>query len=144
MAWRVLLVEDDPLTRRGLGRLLQIEGYSVQVADNGKSARSLLDHSEFDAVVTDFHLGDEASSASGFAGGRAGRNRLRIRSVSLALDAANDRDHPGLLFDFQRIYDALYAAHVPSELNRLLSCIERFDRSGQVDGAAIRYDFHPA
>jgi CheY-like chemotaxis protein len=54
---RVLLVDDDAITRRGLLRLLTDQGYAVQDADDGITALSLIDAYGFDAVLTDFHLG---------------------------------------------------------------------------------------
>jgi len=58
MVRRILLVDDDALTRRSLGKLLRSEGYFVQELKDGRTALSLIDNSAFDAVITDFHLGD--------------------------------------------------------------------------------------
>jgi DNA-binding response OmpR family regulator len=58
MAGRILVVEDDSLTRRALATVLTSEGYSVKSADNGRTAISLIDTGSFDAVLSDLHLGD--------------------------------------------------------------------------------------
>jgi two-component system phosphate regulon response regulator PhoB len=39
---RILLVEDDPLTREALAYILQVEGYSVATAEDGKEGFELL------------------------------------------------------------------------------------------------------
>jgi DNA-binding NtrC family response regulator len=57
MAGRILLVDDDPTTRRSLSRVLSLEGCSVENVDNGKTALSLIESGIFDAVLSDLHLG---------------------------------------------------------------------------------------
>jgi two-component system, OmpR family, KDP operon response regulator KdpE len=56
---RILLVDDDPDVRRLFARLLRSEGYSVADVDSGRTALSLIDKSEFDCVLCDFHLGND-------------------------------------------------------------------------------------
>lgn len=58
MAGRILVVDDDSFNRRTLVRLLKSKSYFVQNADNGRVALSLINSSAFDAVITDFHLGN--------------------------------------------------------------------------------------
>jgi DNA-binding response OmpR family regulator len=41
---RVFIVEDDADTREMLGRFLELEGYHVEMAANGKQALERLDH----------------------------------------------------------------------------------------------------
>ena len=56
---RVLLVEDDSATGRGLSRLLEAEGFDVTVARDGSSALALLrDEPAPDFVLTDLQLPD--------------------------------------------------------------------------------------
>ncbi len=50
---KILLVEDNQLTRITLDRFLRSEGYQVEVAENGAEAISLLDKDEFDLVLSD-------------------------------------------------------------------------------------------
>lgn len=54
MALRVLVVEDDPGTRRVLSALLRQEGYEVEPCEDGVSALERLRTSRYDAVVTDY------------------------------------------------------------------------------------------
>src|ERR1043166_22318 len=65
MGGKILLVEDNSLARRGFAKLLRIEGYSVQDVESGSSALELIESSNFDAVITDFHIGSD-SDIDGF------------------------------------------------------------------------------
>ena len=56
MGGRILLVEDDPLSRRGFARLLESEGYVVHDVENGSTALELIENFSFDAVISDFNL----------------------------------------------------------------------------------------
>jgi len=58
---RLLLVDDHPLFREGLARLLASEPDFEMVAHCGTAAEALevLSHSEIDMVLLDFDLGDE-------------------------------------------------------------------------------------
>jgi len=55
---RVLLVDDDPMVLQGLGRALRGIGYTVVSAPDVASARTQLDHHDFDVVVTDIWMPD--------------------------------------------------------------------------------------
>ena len=57
MPGAILIVEDDPFSRRNLARFLKAEGYAVAAAENGAAAVKLISSSTFDAVITDLHLG---------------------------------------------------------------------------------------
>jgi CheY-like chemotaxis protein len=50
---KILLAEDDSLTRTTLGKFLRASGYDVELAEDGTKALSLLDEHEFDLVVSD-------------------------------------------------------------------------------------------
>lgn len=54
MAPRVLVVEDDPASRRILSALLRQEGYEVEPCESGSAALERLRAEKFDAVVTDY------------------------------------------------------------------------------------------
>jgi DNA-binding NtrC family response regulator len=56
MAQKILVVEDDALTRTNLCQALQIGGYQVTEARDGNQAVELLDERPFDLVVADFVL----------------------------------------------------------------------------------------
>jgi EAL domain-containing protein (putative c-di-GMP-specific phosphodiesterase class I) len=50
---RVLLVDDDPLVLRGIGRVLHQHGYEVTTATNGRDATLLVDQHNYDVVLSD-------------------------------------------------------------------------------------------
>jgi DNA-binding response OmpR family regulator len=50
---RILIIEDDPLTREWLESLLTRNGYSVELAGNGKEGVALFMRSPADLVITD-------------------------------------------------------------------------------------------
>ncbi|NMC73118.1 MAG: sigma-54-dependent Fis family transcriptional regulator [Geobacteraceae bacterium] len=55
---KILLVEDEDLSRDSLTRLLKMATFSVKGAASGKIALSLLAHEEFDIIITDLFLPD--------------------------------------------------------------------------------------
>ena len=52
----VLAVDDEPSVARLIRRVLEVSGFSVQVATSGKQAIELLDHQRFDAIVSDVSM----------------------------------------------------------------------------------------
>jgi DNA-binding response OmpR family regulator len=56
MAANILLVEDEPLSRRNLALLLKTEGYQVSEAESGEDAVDLIKGMAFDVVITDLVL----------------------------------------------------------------------------------------
>jgi DNA-binding response OmpR family regulator len=53
---RILIVEDEPQMRRGLRDNLEIEGYDVEIAEDGASGLEKLVHEKFDLVILDVML----------------------------------------------------------------------------------------
>jgi len=53
MAERILVVDDDPILRRSLERVLRLGTYDVDLADNGRTALSTLARERYAAVVLD-------------------------------------------------------------------------------------------
>ncbi len=51
----ILIVEDDPNTRLGLGEILSDEGFDVHLAADAEIARSY-NAQDFDIVLSDLHL----------------------------------------------------------------------------------------
>ena len=63
---RVLVVDDDELLRRVVGRMLEEAGYEVMLAANGLEALSCVNTSEaFDAVVADLRMPGMSGRALG-------------------------------------------------------------------------------
>jgi len=54
----ILLVEDEPIFRRNLVLFLKAAGYSVADAESGRVALHLMNSSTFDAVISDYRLGN--------------------------------------------------------------------------------------
>lgn len=50
---KILLAEDDNLTRATLGHFLRAKGYEVELAEDGARAISLFKENDFDLVVSD-------------------------------------------------------------------------------------------
>ncbi len=53
---RVLIVDDEPLTRRALGRLVPREEFTVSFAEDGESALASMMTGSFDVVVADVQM----------------------------------------------------------------------------------------
>ena len=56
MACNVLLVEDDPLSRRNLTIYLQQSAHNVIQTDTGEAAVELMSQVDFDVVISDLRL----------------------------------------------------------------------------------------
>jgi CheY-like chemotaxis protein len=54
MAANILIVEDDPLNRYLICKVLRYEGYQIVEASDGAEALELLCAQRFDLVITDF------------------------------------------------------------------------------------------
>ena len=55
---KILIIDDEANLRGLLARIIQLEGYSVTEADNGKNALKLLEHELFQVIITDVKLPD--------------------------------------------------------------------------------------
>lgn len=53
---RILIVDDDPGVRQVVHYLLQTHGYDSEMAEDGLQALCLLQHEDFNAVVTDVQM----------------------------------------------------------------------------------------
>src|ERR1044071_2849340 len=56
MQKRILIAEDEPLSRKQLAAWLEEIGYEVAVARDGAEAIDLLDATEFDLVISDIRM----------------------------------------------------------------------------------------
>ena len=52
----ILLVEDDPISRRNIAVFLRLAGYEVYEAEDGEFALKLLSRMQFDVVISDLNL----------------------------------------------------------------------------------------
>ena len=55
-AARILLIDDEPGSREGLGLLLRRAGYHVEAAESGEAALDLLTERPFEVILTDLFL----------------------------------------------------------------------------------------
>ncbi|MHC4940858.1 MAG: sigma-54-dependent transcriptional regulator [Planctomycetota bacterium] len=53
---RILIVDDDAAQGTTLARVLELEGYRTQVADNGTAALAAIDQARYDLVLTDLKM----------------------------------------------------------------------------------------
>lgn len=56
VADRILVVDDDPVLRRSLERVLRLGGYDVDLADNGQRALSSMARQRYAAIVLDVSM----------------------------------------------------------------------------------------
>ena len=56
MSCNLLLVEDNPLSRRNLAMFLQEAEFTVHQTDNGEAALELISRVNFEVVISDFRL----------------------------------------------------------------------------------------
>jgi CheY-like chemotaxis protein len=56
MAEKILLVEDEIITRKDISQVLRSEGYEVEEASDGIEAVKLLAERHYDLVITDFSM----------------------------------------------------------------------------------------
>ena len=54
---RILIVDDEHLTRKALRRILGNKGYEIKTAANGKEALDILEEEQFSLVLTDMVMG---------------------------------------------------------------------------------------
>ena len=53
-AWRILVVDDDPLVCDSMRRMLEVDGRKVATATNAKEALSLCEKQSFDLIIVDY------------------------------------------------------------------------------------------
>ncbi len=53
---KVLIVEDDSMTRKALEHRMKIDGYEVVSAPDGKQALEILQKENIDLLLTDLHM----------------------------------------------------------------------------------------
>jgi len=53
---KVLIVEDDSMTRKALEHRMKIDGYDVLSAPDGKQAIAMLTENKVDVLLTDLHM----------------------------------------------------------------------------------------
>jgi signal transduction histidine kinase len=114
---RILLVEDDPDSAWGLSRLLQLNGYAVEVASDGPAAIAKARGCRPDVVLLDIGL----PGMSGYEVARKLRGEPSCRNVRLIAVTGYSLDK-----DRARTREAGFDEHLtkPVDLDRLLATLE--------------------
>jgi DNA-binding response OmpR family regulator len=53
---RILVAEDDPLVAHTIRMALVVDGYTVQMAQDGEQALAMFKDGDYDLVITDFRM----------------------------------------------------------------------------------------
>jgi two-component system, OmpR family, response regulator len=72
----ILLVEDDPVSRRAIAAFLRMTGYEVYEAEDGEAALRLLSRMPFDFVISDLNLPGPLNGIDVLAALRAQRRKV--------------------------------------------------------------------
>lgn len=88
MAKRVLVAEDDPVTRRFVVSLLEERGYDVLVAEDGEHAVATAMSAQPDLIVSDLVM----PYRDGYEVIRAIRNDDRVKHVPVLILSMRDRE----------------------------------------------------
>lgn len=51
-----MIVDDEPIVRESLGEMLELSGYCISTASNGKQACEILKNSNVDILITDIKM----------------------------------------------------------------------------------------
>lgn len=122
----VLVVEDEPGTRRALELLLDLEGYAVVATSNGRHALDALATGEFALVITDQMM----PLMDGVAFVRELRRDARLQSLPVIMMSASPKPPR----DAIALLDAFVAK--PFEIPTLLRLIRRVLDTQPRDGGA--------
>jgi DNA-binding response OmpR family regulator len=87
-AKRILVAEDDPVTRRIVGSLLEERGYEVLVAEDGEHALATATAAEPDLIVSDLVM----PYRDGYEVLRAIRNDERLKETPVLILSMRDRE----------------------------------------------------
>lgn len=87
MARTILVVDDNPIDRGRLEKVLVTAGYSVTTADNGQAALDAVKRQKPDAIFMDVNM----PVMDGFAATRALRNSPETKDIPVVLVTAKDQ-----------------------------------------------------
>ncbi len=93
----LLVVDDDPLSVRLLADILDLRGYRVSTAENGRMALEVMNGDALDAVITDFHLPD-CDGLEVLRRARRVRHDVPVFVVSVDSDAIPADERNGVYF----------------------------------------------
>jgi DNA-binding response OmpR family regulator len=112
---RILLVEDERVSRDALQRLLALSGYDVASVGTVAAALELLDRRPCDCVIVDLMLPDGAGTSI--------LQRARARGAPVRVAVATGTDDPALLAEARRLKpDAFFEK--PISLHKLIDWLQ--------------------
>lgn len=118
---RILVVEDNPITRRGLTRMLEAGGYRASSACNGRQALAMIEAEVPDLVVLDLHM----PVMDGFETCRALRQQASTRMLPIImLTAAEELEARVRSYDLDAD-DVLVKPVYPQELFARIKSLQR-------------------
>ena len=56
MSKKIIVIDDEPLVLKTVGKLLEIEGYFVTTSESGKEALAIIEQEEIDLVISDIRM----------------------------------------------------------------------------------------
>ena len=56
MSKKIMVIDDEPLVLKTIGKLLEIEGYFVTTCESGKEALLFIEQEEIDLVISDIRM----------------------------------------------------------------------------------------
>jgi DNA-binding response OmpR family regulator len=88
-AMNVLIVDDNENVSRGLGKLLEIDGYKVKIAHDGETALVMAQEFYPNAIILDLDL----PGKSGYEVARTLRQGLYHKTLLIALSGYGQKEH---------------------------------------------------
>jgi CheY-like chemotaxis protein len=119
----VLVVEDDLITRKAVGRNLQAAGYEVILASSAAEALSVVQHTPIHVLVLDLHLVD-TDSFNALNDGFAVLDWLRRQSGGLPFRVVIYTSQPGQHLLEKAEQRGVFAfCHKQRDMTNLLQCV---------------------
>jgi DNA-binding response OmpR family regulator len=130
----LLIVEDHADTASIMGRLLALDGHTVDIARTARSAEDLCARNEYDVLIVDIGLPD----ASGWDLMRSLLQRCPVRAIVLS--------GYGCAEDIERSREAGFALHLtkPVEINQLRAAVKSVGASAPRNAPVLPESATPA
>lgn len=113
---KVLIVDDEPLNREFLSKILHKECYVVLEASNGKEAMDILSKRRVDLIIMDLNM----PIMNGYDAIKAIRKELKLESRILTISATGENDVEA----YVKYIGANYHLSKPYTLTKLLEILD--------------------
>ena len=127
---RILIVEDNPVNQKVVGRLMEKAGHTITLANNGREAVVAYGQSKFDLVLMDVQMPvmDGLSATATIRGLERESGRARVPIIALTAHA--------MAADRARCLQAGMDAHLakPFKTEELLALVGHLTKAQFVDG----------